>query len=720
MKRQLPYLTRYLLLFVIAVLAFWQVAFMVYPVKYDMPDCYYPWRFLVGEILQSGELPLWNYYQLFGSPIHADPSSGAWYPVVWIIGLLKGYTLHALALELVFHIGLAGIGFFKLARVFNLTKNTSLLLSIAYMLSGFFAGNAQHITYIISACWIPFVLLYFIKLQRTLTIQYAAKTALVLFMLITGGYPAFTVILVYFLAVLFLYFLIGDAKEKQYHQLRMRIGMNMLLAVFYIAAASVMLVSVYGALPYITRANSFQLQNALYGPFSVQSFLSFVFPFTSVDNDFIQTDMSMSNAYFGVLMVPVFLLALIRKKSPLQKVFLGFGLFALAAAVGNALPVRAWLFEYFPAMNIFRFPSVFRIYVILSFLLVSGYTLQEILLDKYPLKKIAEFLLLITAVVVITLGLFAYFSDPFSLSEFYQTRLFIRLEDPVMWNNMVIQAIPAGLFLLLAFGMLKLNISTQKRVVLWGLFLTADLLLAVQFNSPYTVFYKEFTGTESKAGEQGFTKGFPIPTMEPIGNKAPELVSGPFWKNLNIFKKQPSSDGMNNFIFTSTMNLIDLYPDELEKINTLPLVYVSLDIRSFKQFNTDREAGNIQPTSLYVEEEIFVNYNSISSDSTIQNEMVKIEAISPSSITLQTETSQANFLTLLQSEYTGWSALVDGKETEIIQSNSLFMSVPVSSGKHTVEFVYNNKAVNRAFYVSAITVLVLLIIGFIPIKRSTI
>jgi hypothetical protein len=720
MKRQLPYLTRYLLLFIIAVLAFWQVAFMVYPVKYDMPDCYYPWRFLVGEILQSGELPLWNYYQLFGSPIHADPSSGAWYPVVWIIGFLKGYTLHALALELVFHIGLAGIGFFRLARVFNLTQNTSLLLAIAYMLSGFFVGNAQHITYIISACWIPFVLSYFIKLQRTLTIQHAAKTALALFMLITGGYPAFTVILIYFLGVLFLYFIIGDIKNKEFSQFRMRLGMNLLSAVFYIAAAAVMLVSVYGALPYITRTNGFQLQNALYGPFSVQSFLSFVFPFTSVDNDFIQTDMSMSNAYFGVLMVPVFILALIRKKTPLQKVFLGFGLFALAAAVGDALPVRAWLFEYFPAMNIFRFPSVFRIYVILSFLLVSGYTLQEILSDKYPLKIIAGLLLLFAAVLVISLGLFAYFSDPFSLYEFYQTRLFIRLEDPVMWNNMAVQAIPAGLFLLLAFGVLKLNISAPKRTFIWGSLLTADLVTAVQFNSPYTVFYKEFTGKESKAAEQGFTKGFPVPTSEPIGNKAPELVSGPFWKNLNIFKKQPSSDGMNNFIFTSTQNLIDLYPGELEKINTLPLVYLSHDIRSFKQFNTDRENGNIQPTSLYVGDKIFVKYKGTPADSAIRNEMVKIEAISPSSLTVQTQTSQAGFLTLLQSGYTGWEALVDGKETEIIQSNSLFMTVPVSSGKHTVQFVYRNKAVNRAFYLSAITVLMLLIIAFIPIKKSTV
>src|SRR3954466_14062687 len=90
----------YLAFLAIAVLAFWQISFFIHPVKWDMIDCYYPWRFHIGECLQHGKFPFWNPYQDLGYPIHADPSSGAWYPFVWIIGYFFGYNIYTIGMEL--------------------------------------------------------------------------------------------------------------------------------------------------------------------------------------------------------------------------------------------------------------------------------------------------------------------------------------------------------------------------------------------------------------------------------------------------------------------------------------------------------------------------------------------------------------------------------------------------------------------------------------------
>src|SRR3972149_5755237 len=146
----------YFLLLLLTLFGYWQVAFMQYSMKWDMIDQFYPWRFFIGECLQNSILPLWNPYQCLGYPIHADPQSGAWYPFVWIIGLLSRYGLYSNQLEFVLHVFLAGVGMYKLANGLKLPNKVALLMAMSYLCSGFFVGNAQHFTFIISSAWVPF------------------------------------------------------------------------------------------------------------------------------------------------------------------------------------------------------------------------------------------------------------------------------------------------------------------------------------------------------------------------------------------------------------------------------------------------------------------------------------------------------------------------------------------------------------------------------------
>src|SRR5690349_17871769 len=104
---------------VVALAGYWQVAFFNNTLKWDMLDQYFPWRYFVSECLRGGILPFWNPYESWGYSILADPQSGVWYPVTWIISLLHGYDLYASQLDFVLHITLAGFGMFALIRHFT-------------------------------------------------------------------------------------------------------------------------------------------------------------------------------------------------------------------------------------------------------------------------------------------------------------------------------------------------------------------------------------------------------------------------------------------------------------------------------------------------------------------------------------------------------------------------------------------------------------------------
>ena len=264
----------YIAFFAIAILAFWQIIFFIHPTKWDMIDCFYPWRFHIGECLQNGKLPFWNPYQNLGYPIHADPSSGAWYPFVWIIGYVFGYNIYAIGFELWIHVFIAAIGFYKLSQTLKLNKHTAFIAAVCYMLCGIFIGNAQHLPYVISACWLPFIINYYLRVGQEKIFSNSVKAAFFLFLLITGGYPAFTIILFYLLLIFFFYFGIKYFTHDKKEMLRF-FKRNILFFVLTILMSSGILFSVYEVAPYISRTSNFSVEEALFCPFSPQSSISF-------------------------------------------------------------------------------------------------------------------------------------------------------------------------------------------------------------------------------------------------------------------------------------------------------------------------------------------------------------------------------------------------------------------------------------------------------------
>src|ERR1041385_5798605 len=177
----------YLILFGVAVLVFWQVSFFRNSFKWDMMTQYFPIRFYIVDCIRSGYFPFWLPYQSLGYPVYGDPQSGVWYPLIWLISIFHRYDIYAAHIEFIFTLFLAGAGFYKLSKGFNISNSVSLITAVCYMCSGFFVGHGQHLTFLISGAYLPFVIHYYLQFIKELHYIDALKTSFFLLLLLTGG-----------------------------------------------------------------------------------------------------------------------------------------------------------------------------------------------------------------------------------------------------------------------------------------------------------------------------------------------------------------------------------------------------------------------------------------------------------------------------------------------------------------------------------------------------
>ena len=692
----------YLILMLVSALGFYQILFYIHPVKWDMIDCFLPWRYHVGECLQNGELPVWNPYVFLGTPISADPSSGAWYPLTWLFGYFKGYSVFIIGFELWLHVFLAGIGFYKLAKTFGLAPLVALLAGMAYMLSGLFVGNAQHLPYIISACWLPFILNHYILFLKDNKWKDVIIAAFAMYLSITGGYPAFTIILSYLMLMFFFYFLIKTEKRKG--NVKQFLLKNVAFTGLSLLASIPMLLSVYQAVPFMTRMVDFPVEKALFSPFSPQSFISFIYPYATTLRGsyeaYFDADLSMRNAYFSGVILALFLFGMFRKKTVELNVVFWFGLFALTASVGSYLPVREFLFNYIPMMSVFRFPSVFRLFFIIAAILTGLYFLQNLLLNEFSNKK--KSLIVYLGACLLVLVLVFHFSlnvNAFNIADYISNQLFVVSETAGFWKNIAVQSI-VQVILFLSLILIVWRMKNVKKIVVSIIVVIAiDLIAAAQLNGPSTIYSHEWTAEETGAKLANLKRGFPLPDSSSILQNDTEFYLGqPYWKNLSVFSKKIGSTGFNSFIFSSYSDLESNQNLFNALIKNKPVLLTSA-IFSKSSMETFEKDSSFTSNQVFVSEKDFQDLSAIHLSHS-PDDKYRFNEFSPTSFKISTQTQNKQVLVLFQKNYTPWSACINGKPTRMFLANNNFMSIVLPGGKNEVVFQYQNKSLHIAIWIS--------------------
>ena len=679
---------------VLVLIAYWPL--LQYSMKFDILDQYLPWRYLVGLCLQSGHLALWNPYTHLGYPLYADPQSGAWYPVVWLIGGLHGYNIYWIQAEFLFHVWLAGCGMFLLIHRLLRNSQVAWLAGASYLLSGFFTGNAQHLTWIISGAWIPFILYFFLLMSETGKFKDCLKCALVFFMLFTGGYPAFTILMVYIL--IFLSAVIIIRKKRKITPLVKYLKLVSFFAITILLLSAVMLVSVFESFRIAGRAEGLSRELAMANPFSPQSMLSWLLPFSSVkDPEFFNTDISMSNGYFGLLMLVAVLVSLFRKKSFLENITLAGSIFFLIAAMGSYMPLRGWMYDYLPFMNLFRMPGLFRLFATIGFIVLGSFTLSDVT-KGYPVIK--NMLAGFKIVFIIFIGVM--------ISELVKgiDWNLLNADSYVPW--LVNLKFNESVFLQAAIQLISILVLflciSNRKYIYW---LVIDGVLACWLCAPVTIVSERKIGDVFKLTEQ-MPGVFRIPDLTPMNqNKDRMGIVGPFWCNLGIWKMQPIWDGYNNF---QTKEFLNFERSPIaEYVLKNPIIYCSSNQAKVHHSFTDILPLINDSTLLYVDDTI-QEPEQESYLETIILSKPQLTMFTPQIIEATLNNPVTSYLTLMQQNRKGWKVFTDGNEQKTFISNGLFISIKVPAGKHHVSYIFNDKEIVNAFYISVIALLLTLIL----------
>ena len=657
-----------IVLILIIIIGYWQIVFFQTTFKFDAIYNHLPWRFLIVDNLRHGHLPLWNYYHHLGTPIHADPQSGAWYPIVWLFSLFGSYDLYSYNIEFILHIIIAGLGMQYLAKNLGFSKSVMLMLSVSYVFSGFFASNSMFFTWVISAAWIPFILAEFIIILRQPKLINSIKLAFFIFLLITGGYPAFTIILAYILVLGSLFYFLQQRKQNK---AKLKKQIIYLFSSLFITAmlSAVLLVSVAIVTGYMTRGEPLPWDKAVIPPFLPKHLLSLVLPYAYVQLDYDQSVLfDGSNIYIGLLSFIFLLSGIIYLKKYGKKVYVILMLIALFLflSFGAGYGFYYLSYNYLPGFKYFRFPTMIRYFALLGMLLLAGYTGNNILKNKqwkdllWPIFITASILLLFLIISLFKTTVFQHYNQ----QSFYDFVIGFSF-----WDKVFLQSIFQLVILVIIYILVKYIKKNQTKTILLFVFLFIDLLVAFNIYMPYTITSYKADLKESNAILHENIKDFSLEA------------------NHNIYKNSTHPDSL--YLYS---HFLYIYQKRIgDKGNTFKLK----NYKELKTKNSTTYDSLINNSVFY-----FVKNSSGS---------IQLHNFDYNSITIETNNLQEDSLVFLQNYYPGWQVKINDKSSDLLKFENNFMEIALSPGKNVITFSYEPFSVYVALVVSVLS----LIGGFI-------
>lgn len=511
-----------------------------FAMKWDMADYFFPYRKLISDAINAGVGPFWNPYQAYGTPLYSDPQSGFWYPITWLISLVSGYSMKAMYFEYALHMSIAGTGFLFLARRFGVKLSVAIMFAVLYSFNGFFISNAQHLSWLTQAAWLPWVLgMYYAAIIQKRT-PYLLLLPVVLYMMLSGGYPAFILVLHYFLLVLAVVLFVRALTKQDRAEAFSLVWRHVVAYALFVAVSGGFLWSFATGYPLISRFEASTLETVLFGPFSAQSTISFVLPYAVAKSAGFNSNISMINGYMGLLGLIGMIMSFTYRKPMFVRALWWFGLFALLVSFGDQTPLREWLYNYVPGMDRFRFPAMFRLFFIMGALLSGAYWMGHA--SREQVYKVIRNL-----AIVITLGLLSVIvilmiKGDVDLSKVF---LFDTANSDLPQRVFASSAIAVGLLLLiLGANRLQFIKGWYAPMVLVVLL---DMFVMLQTMQPVTV-VSDVKVNDLDSYISNISPGFRPPRNE-ISDATcmGDAALAPIWYNQNMLYRTPCSIGFNPY-----------------------------------------------------------------------------------------------------------------------------------------------------------------------------
>lgn len=659
-------------------------------------------KYFAGECFQNGYLPLWNPYQIWGFPAHADLQYTNWNVETLLTGILSGYNYIVLHVLFIGYLFLAALGAFLLFRHLSKDARTGFYVACVYILSGLFIAHVQSLVTILGLVWLPYVLWSFLRWLQEPTIKHSILLCLFSYLLMTLGYQAFVFMLIPLFAVLFIHQVFVSYQGKKTALIRQMLMTGILSVIVLAVLLLPVLVTQMQAKPFVGRLNGMSVEEVMMNPFSPLSALSFINPVLTIGHDdWFNTELTMRNAFVGLIPLLVLLLALFKRhKSAVEIILLSFVALYLLGSLGDVIPVRKLMYYLLPGFKLFRFPSLLRVVALLLLICYGALNFKYVLnrLQQHAKKRnmaLAAVLLVNLAVTILCFVKCGHLS--FLRNGQHGIHQRIIHSDP--WEIAMYAGL--GQCVLITLAWFLWNRAKHESDVFRNLALItiAELTLVIWLYGQFTAF-GSLKPKDLQANFTNMQSGFPFPSQDALRDtkyKFGHLEH--FWKNTGVFKKQLfNEDAWTSFYFSNYDKLGSQLSNLKDSLQSYPFVYFSLpQAREHPaELPVDTSAWFIKKTFHFRNAKADLQYTNFS----------------PQKMTMNVKAGEALILNLQQSWYSGWTVKVDGIEKNILWNAGLLMSVSLSPGLHNVSFEYSNPAFEKALAVSY-TMLVVLIVAYL-------
>jgi hypothetical protein len=493
------------------------------------------------------------------------------------------------------------------------------------------------------------------------------------------------IVTIYILLGFFIVESVKQIRAKNYAHYQKQWQFFGISSVIFLLMSSVVLIAAFDMAPLITRGTGLNeradVWNTLEGSFSPEALISFIYPLATTKNDqaFWGADFSMTNAYFGVLLLLTILSVLFRKDAPKNvKIFFGIGILFLLISMGQSLPVRTWT-TYLPFMDLFRFPSLFRLFALFFFLFSAGFSLHY-LSQSLQARKLFTRQLLFAIICFGISNLFLFsgveqykFMQIFTISWLH----FINVAqiNELIFLQAGVLILLMGLFLLIR----KFKLFGDTALGWKKVFLLVYVMEVVSFtwmNQYATVLYDRSLN-DASVGMDTLPEGFPIPSstlpLTTFNDVDQSQHFDQLWKNLSIYFKRPTYDGISPYTFRNMARAIET--GEFDKLIQYPVYFLAERL--------DKN-NHIDTTTI----------------DTLSAQKFWVETFSPNELMLHTELPDARKFIYLQNYHPSWTAKVNGKSVPVVKVSETFMAVDLPNGKSILELSFEPKNVIRASFVS--------------------
>jgi hypothetical protein len=320
-----------------------------------------PYHLLTGQAARHGSLVLWNPLSNGGAPDYIEPQVGAVSPAVLVTGLVAGGAEWGFRLYWLLVWFGGGAGVIALGRQLGAPPWGCFCAASGFMLSGFYIGHAQHTAMLASASYLPWIVWRLDVALLNRRPLAAAQGGVLLGLSGLGGYPGVLVMNGMAAGL----WLLGRFVTRSDRATRSLSSLLWTMAIAGATAAAV-LSPTYAAFAVEGRGFTWRtgplprplaVENNSLLPWNAATLVSPAALFWQIVPD---QDASMRSVYIGVVVVALAIWALRRSEGGWRPWLACCALFFLAAALGSTLPVRGWLYDYFPPTRYFRHASLFR------------------------------------------------------------------------------------------------------------------------------------------------------------------------------------------------------------------------------------------------------------------------------------------------------------------------------------------------------------------------